>query len=296
MAWFLPSLSALRTFEAAARHLSFTRAAAELNITQSAVSRQIRGLEDYLRLKLFERTPQQLILTPVGRAYLEEIRAALDRIQAATLTMLSDQGRGGMLVVATLPAFAMKWLIPRLNLFYTERPDIGINLVTRNAPFDFDNEGIDAAIHYGNKDWTGVAAQRLIGDEMVAVCSPGYLATHPPLNALADLENHVLLQNGRRPRTWQAWLEAVGAPAINHWAGPRFEHFYMMLQAALAGLGIALMPKVLVADDLASERLVLAFDLPYRTEEAYYVVHSEGKGDDPRVKSFREWLLRTAQA
>lgn len=290
MAWFLPSLSALRTFEAAARHLSFTSAASELHITQSAVSRQIRGLEEVLQLKLFERTPKQLVITEAGRIYLQEIRAALERIQAATLSMRADRGRGGTLVIATLPAFGMKWLIPRLNSFVTENPDILINLVTKNGPFDLEAERVDAAIHFGHNDWPGAAADHLVGEEVVPVCSPSYAEKNPPPKSPSDLGQHTLLQHGRRPNTWRLWFEAAGANVANHWSGPSFEHFYMVLQAAVAGLGVALLPRLLVADEIASGRLITVLDRPYRTDDAYYIVYPEAKRDEPKLGRFRTWL------
>lgn len=291
MGWQLPSLAALRTFEAAARHLSFTKAAAELNLTQSAVSRHIRGMEEYLGVLLFERVRQRLTLTDAGRSYARDIRAALEQMQSATVNLVTHQGKGGILRLATPPAFCMKWLIPRLDTFSNAHPNILIDLVTRSTPFNFEMEPLDAAIHYGNNDWPGVLFDRLVGEEMIPVCSHGYLEKQPPLNSASDLQQHVLLQPTRRPNTWRDWLEANDVHGINAWAGLRFEHFYMIIQAAIAGLGVALLPRLLVNDDLVSRRLVIPFDGSFISRDAYCLAYPAAKRNDPKLELFRQWLL-----
>jgi LysR family glycine cleavage system transcriptional activator len=295
MGWQLPSLAALRTFEAAARHLSFTKAGAELNLTQSAVSRHIRGIEEYLGVLMFERVRQRLILTDAGRAYSRDIRTGLEQMQSATVNLVAHQGRGGILRLATPPAFCVKWLIPRLDRFSNAHPNILIDLVTRNTTFNFETEPLlDAAIHYGNNDWVGVMVDRLVGEEMVTVCSQDYLDRHPPLHSASDLRNHVLLQPTRRPNTWHDWLEANNVSGMNAWAGPRFEHFYMIIQAAIAGLGVALLPRLLVNDDLISQRLIIPFDGSFVSRDAYGLVYPASKRNDPRLEQFRKWLLDEA--
>jgi LysR family glycine cleavage system transcriptional activator len=296
MGWQLPSLSALRTFEAAARHLSFTKAALELNLTQSAVSRQIRVMEEYLGVLLFQRVKQRLVLTDAGHTYVRDIRAALEQMQAATVNLLAHQGKGGILNLATPPAFCVKWLIPRLERFSNEHPEILVNLATRARPFDFDTdaEPLDAAIHYGNNDWPSVLSHRLVGDEVVPVCSAVYLASQPPLNAPEDLRRHVLLQQTRRPNWWRDWLDAKLVQDVNAWAGPRFEHFYMIMQAAVAGLGVALLPRLLVNDDVLLGRLLIPFDEPFTTADAYCLVYPAAKRNDPKLEMLRRWLLREA--
>ena len=290
----LPSLAALRTFEAAARHLSFTKAADELHITQSAVSRQIRLMEEYLGLLLFQRVKQRLTLTEAGRCYVRDIRAGLDLMQTATVNLLAHQGQGGALNIGTAPAFCTKWLIPRLGRFTSAHPHVVINLSTRDLPFDLDREGFDAAFHYGANDWPGVLSDSLVGHELVVVCSSKYLAEHAPLRTPGDLADHVLLQHTRRAYKWREWLEDKKATHVNGWAGPRFEHFYMVTQAAIAHLGVALVPRLLVEEDLAAGRLVIALDEPYTSTESYCLVYSASKRNDPRLELFRRWLLAEA--
>jgi LysR family transcriptional regulator, glycine cleavage system transcriptional activator len=294
VSWQLPSLAGLRTFEAAARHLSFTKAATELHLTQSAVSRQIRVMEDYLGLKLFERVKQRLLLTEAGRSYVRDVRTALDQMQAATLNLLAHQGQGGILNFATPPAFGMKWLIPRLGAFSSAHPDILVNLVTRTKPFDFEAEHLDAAIHYGADDWPGVISHRLIGEEIALICAPAYLERRRLLEP-RDLEPHVLLQHARRPNAWREWLDAHQVHGVNASAGPRFEHMYMIMQAAAAGLGVALLPRLLVNDDVAAGRLMIPLEGSFMSREAYCLVYPEAKRNDPKVDVFRRWLLREAE-
>ncbi|WP_420995814.1 transcriptional regulator GcvA [Cupriavidus sp. 30B13] len=295
MGWQLPSLAALRTFEAAARHLSFTKAASELNLTQSAVSRQIRVMEDYLGVLLFERVKQRLELTEAGRSYVGEISVALEKMQAATVNLMANKGRGGILGLGTPPAFSVKWLIPRLEAFSNAHPQILINLATHNKPFDFEAEGLDAAVYFGNNDWPGVLSDPLIGEEVVLACSPAYLRAQPPLARPADLARHVLLQQTRRPKWWKDWLDAKGVD-INAWVGPRFDHFYMIMQAAVAGLGVALLPRLLISEDIAAGRLVIPFESPYRSADSYCLVYPAARRTDPKFEVFRAWLLAQAAA
>lgn len=291
MHWHLPSLAALRTFEAAARHLSFTKAAVELHLTQSAVSRQIRLMEDYLGVALFHREKQRLALSDAGRKYAHDIRAALGQMQAATLSLLSHQGQDGILNVATPSAFGVKWLIPRLASFNSRHPDILLNLVTRSKPFDIESEQLDVAIHYGNNDWPGVVAEPLVGEILVPLCSPDYLKRHGPFQDAGELQKQVLLQHTRRPNTWQEWYDSHQVAGTNAWAGPRFEHFYLIMQAALAGLGIALLPSMLVEDDVAAGRLVILFEDKFESKDGYCLVYPEAKRTDVKVARFRSWLL-----
>jgi LysR family transcriptional regulator, glycine cleavage system transcriptional activator len=291
----LPSLSALRTFEAAGRHMSFTRAALEMHITQSAVSRQIRGLEDMLGVRLFNRADQRVTLTEVGQAYLRDISSALDRIQDSTLRLLTKH-TGSMLTLATPPAFGMRWLIPRLPAFHKAHPEIMVSLLTRADVFDFAAESVDAAIHYGHDEWPGAETIRLLGDTMALVASPAYLAQRKPITEPADLRDAVLMQHMRRPTTWADWLAAAHATEINAWAGPRFEHYYMLIQAALAGLGLALIPSIIVAEEIESGRLVQPFKTGYVGEDVYCLVYPEVKRGDSNLQRLREWLVAEALA
>lgn len=288
-----PSLASLRTFEAAGRHLSFTRAAIELHITQSAVSRQMQSLENYLGIRLFNRSPQRITLTPAGTTYLNDIRDTLSRIQQATLKLLSEEG-GGMLSIATPPAFGMRWLIPRLSRFHSRNPDIMITLITRNAVFDLAAEGVDAAIHYGNSDWPNVGSVRLTGEQVVVVGSRAYLRQLSPLRSPKDIRKAVLLQHMRRPNAWRDWMTGLGVEGANPLAGPRFEHYFMLIQAAVVGLGLALIPRIIIAEELQAGRLVAPFKTDFASHESYCLVYPNDKADDPKLRRFREWLVEEA--
>lgn len=291
MGWQLPSLSALRTFEAAARHLSFTKAAAELNLTQSAVSRQIRIMEEYLGVPLFERVKKTLVLTNSGNTYVTEIRSALEQMQTATVNLLAHRGMGGILTLATPPAFCVKWLIPRLHIFGALHPEILIVLATRTKPFNFEVEKIDAAIHFGNQDWPEVLSDKLVGDDHVIVCSPSYLQSRQKLRNPSDLGAHTLLQQVHRPDWWRDWFKSKNIDNVDVWSGPRFDHFYMIMQAAIAGLGVALLPRLLVSEDVSAGRLVIPFESKYIGSDSYCLVYPAHKKSDSKLELLRDWLI-----
>jgi LysR family transcriptional regulator, glycine cleavage system transcriptional activator len=290
MNWNLPSLAALRILEASARHGSFTRAARELHITQSAVSRQIRLLEESLNVRLFERTQQRITLTPAGAEYLDKIRGPLDQLQKATLELVTGESSAGVLNVATPPAFGMRWLVPRLPRFQRLHPEIVISLVTRNAVFDFSTEEIDAAFHYGNDDWPNVASMLLTGDKLVLVAARSYLGRIAPIRCPADVVNAVKLQPIRRPNLWRDWLAAANVDEPNPWAGPRFEHYYLIVEAAVAGLGLAILPHVIVADELELGRLLNPLDVEFDSTDCYSLVYPPSNENDVKLRAFRNWL------
>lgn len=291
----LPSLSALQCFEASAQHLSFTRAAKELHITQSAVSRQIRALEDHLGIQLFERKNQGLRLSADGASYLPAIRSALDRMEAATLQLLANQGTVGVLNIAVLPTLGTRWLIPRLPSFRRRAPDITVNILTKLSVFDLDAENVDVALSYGEDPWPNGAMYPLMGEFIAPVCSPELLGGTPALKSPTDLRNHTLLQLATRPGAWKAWFDGIGLSGANTFRGPTFEHFSMVVQAAIAGLGVAVVPLFLVSDELASGSLVMPFNQPVRSPHKYYLVCSEGRQDVYRIKEFRAWLSGQAE-
>ncbi|QRG09135.1 transcriptional regulator GcvA [Xanthobacter dioxanivorans] len=295
MSWHLPSIAALRTFEAAARHLSFTRAAEEMHLTQSAVSRQIRTLEDFLGVPLFRRIQQRLVLTPAGSAYLADIRQPLEGLQAATLKMLTEQA-GGVLNVATLAAFGTKWLIPRLGRFHKLHPNVLLNLVTRSGEADLYNDQFDLGVYYGDGNWKGIKSLRISKEDLVLVAAPGYRPKGRKLTSPSDVASGILLQQSKRPNIWRDWFEQAGISNANPWAGPRFEHFYMVIQAVIAGLGSALLPEILIEDELKSGRLIMPFSTRIETHEAYYLVFPDrGIGRDS-ADLFKGWILGELQS
>jgi LysR family glycine cleavage system transcriptional activator len=292
----LPSLPALTVFEAAARHGSFTRAAEELNLTQSAVSKQVRGLEDFLGLQLFERVRQRINLTEAGAAYLKSVRAALEIMETATMEALAFQGGGGTLNIATLPTFGTRWLTPRLGDFTRRHPKISLNITARAWPFDLIEENLDVAIYFGAEPWPGGICDWLMGEVVVPAASPALLAPGGPLRTPRDLAKVNLLHHRARPRAWQDWLGAVGAGNVNAFHGLRFEQFEMIIQAAVSGIGIAMVPRFMIEAELRAGSLVIPFDHAMESVESYYLVYAERKRTLPTVIAFRDWLLGAAQA
>lgn len=291
----LPSLSALECFESSGRHLSFTRAAKELHLTQSAVSRQIRTLEDQIGVQLFERRRQGLRLSVDGAAYLPTIRAALDRIEMATLQLLANQGTAGILNIAVLPTLGARWLIPRLPSFRAKAPDITVNILTKLRAFDLDAENIDVAISYGDASWPNTVSYQLMGETIAPVCSPELLKNAPTLRNPEDLGSQTLLQLATRPDAWKTWFDGIGFTSANAARGPTFEHFSMVVQAAMAGLGVAVVPLFLVADELSNGQLIMPFKLPVLSPHRYYMVCPEGRQNVYRIKQFRSWLSEQAK-
>ena len=285
----LPPLNALRAFEAAARHLSFTRAAGELHVTQAAISHQIKALEEWLGMALFKRQNRALLLTDAGQAYLPPLREAFDRIQDAT-ARLQARDRSGALTVSTFTSFAAKWLVPKLGRFAAAHPDIEVRLAINDALVDLVSDTVDVGIRYGSGDWRGLRAERLMTEVVFVVCSPRLLEGPAPLRRPEDLRHHTMLHDDL-PEDWDTWLEAAGVGGIKARRDLAFNHSEMVLQAAIDGLGVALGRSVLVADDLAAGRLVKPFDLELPTQAAYYLVCLEGTQDRPKVKAFRDWVM-----
>ncbi|MCP8938796.1 transcriptional regulator GcvA [Alsobacter sp. SYSU M60028] len=290
----VPSLGALQALEAASRHGSFTRAAEELNLTQGAVSRQIALLESELGVRLFERVRQRVALTPAGEAYAGQVREALVRLSAATLSIMTHRGAGGVLSLAILPTFGTRWLIPRLPEFFRQHPEITINFATRIRPFDFASEDLDAAIHFGEANWPGAVAHRLMGETIVPVASPALVA-QAGVREPRDLLALPLLQQVTRPRGWAEWLTSQGLGSEKTIPGPVFEQFAMVAQAAQAGLGAAIVPRFLVEEELKAGTLVIPFDRPVESAQAYYLVYPRERRDRPPVAAFRDWLLAACE-
>jgi LysR family glycine cleavage system transcriptional activator len=285
----LPPLSSLRAFEAAARHLSFTRAAAELHVTQAAVSHQVKALEDWLGLKLFRRQNRNVFLTEAGQAYLPAVREAFDGLADATRRLRQRDGEGKLTVTVTL-SFAAKWLMPRLGRFRRLHPDIEFRIDATDRNVDLAREEVDVGLRYGSGSWPGLAARRLLNEELFPVCSPALAAA---LKRPEDLAKHTLLHDDMR-QDWRMWLLAAGVRGVDPTRGPVFSSSAMCVQAAIDGEGVALGRSALVAADLAAGRLVRPFAVNLPTEFAYYVVYTPQAGELPRVKAFVEWLAAEA--
>src|SRR6202521_714150 len=289
----LPSLNGLRAFDAAARHLSFTRAAAELNVTQTAISHQIRRLEEQLGLRLFERRNRALLLTREAQGYLPAVRTAFDDLRRAT-ARLQRRDRDGQLTVSTTASLAAKWLVTRVAMFQDAHPAIEVRITTSTHLVDFRREEVDMAVRYGRGTWPGLRARWLMAEDIFPVCSPALLRHTRPLRRPEDLAHHTLLHASVSREDWQLWLTAAGLPvSIAQRRGLNFDQSFMALQAAVEGLGVALGRSRLVEADIAAGRLVVPFDLVLPSNAGFYIVAPEETADIPKITLFRDWLIRS---
>jgi LysR family glycine cleavage system transcriptional activator len=292
----LPSLNGLRAFEAAARHLSFTNAAAELNVTQTAISHQIRRLEEELGISLFVRQNRALTLTPEARDYLPGVRAAFNDLRLAT-ERLARRDNDNVLTVSTLASLAAKWLLPRLSAFQEAHPGIDVRITTSTALVDFRSGDVDAAIRYGRGHWPGVRADWLTADQLFPVCSPALLTSNKPLRRPEDLAHHVLLHTSAAyDDDWRLWLTAAGLPAnISKQPGLTFDLILMAVQAAIDGYGVAIGRTSYVEGDIAKGRLVVPFQITLPADAGFYLVSPEASAEKPKLVAFRQWLLASVQ-
>ena len=289
----LPPMGALHSFVAAARRGNFSRAGADVGLTQSAVSRQIALLEDWLQTPLFDRAGRRVRLNADGRAYLEAVGPALDRIARAGQDLRAPT-RASELAIATLPGFGMRWLAPRLPLLSERHPELVVNFTARAEPFDLAAEAFDAAIHFGRPDWPGVEHVFLFREQAIAVCAPDWAARHQ-LSDPAQLAELPLLALALRPTAWADWLRGQGLTLRPRAGGAVFDQFLMMAQAAVAGAGIALLPRFLIEPELAAGTLVSPFAHVLETQGAYYLVHRRDDGR-PALAQFAAWLVEQAAA
>ena len=289
----LPPLNALRAFEAAARHLSFTKAAEELHVTQAAISHQVKALEQSLGLPLFRRFNRRLVLTEAGQAYHPTLRDAFDQMAAATHRLQTDD-ETGQLKVSTLQSFGAKWLLPRLPRFRERHPSIDVMVSTSNHMVDFAREEFDLAIRFGMGVYPDLQCDFLTDDEAFPVCSPRLLKGRNPLRKPEDLENHTLLHDSvshdEESPQWQGWLRAAGLTGIDHNRGPGYSDSAMVLQAAVAAQGVAIGRRVLAIEDMMAGHLVQPFGPAMATRFSYYVVSPKAIADRFKVRVFRDWL------
>ena len=292
----LPPLTALRAFEAAARRASFKLAADELHVTPSAVSHAVAALEEYLGVKLFHRRVRRLTLTDAGVAYLAPLTRAFDAISAATREV-SARKRADLVTVASMPTFTRVWLMPRLKAFLDEQPDVDLSV---RATVDFVGmvaDDIDAAIAYGRGDWSGLVIDRLLEERMVPLCSPSLHAGTTPLHTPADLARHTLIHTETKLVTWAMWLEAAGVEDVDVHRGLRFNRADLALEAAIAGLGVALDNPMFAASHVDSGALVIPFEpsLALPKLGGYYFVCRPEKAALPKVEAFRTWIIDAAR-
>jgi LysR family glycine cleavage system transcriptional activator len=289
----LPPLNALRAFEAAARHMNFSRAADELSVTPGAVSQQIQNLEDYVGAALFKRTPKGLLLTDAAQTALPALREAFDRLGEAA-SMLTAAVDGRRVTVSAAPSFAAKWLVPRLGRFESAHPEVDVWLSAGMELVDFANGEVDIAIRYGAGRYPGLEVVRLMAETVLPVAAPALLA-EKPLETPEDLARHVLLHDGSPDADdscpdWAMWLTARGIKGVDGNRGPRFNQSSLVIEAALNGRGVALAKRALAQADIDAGRLVAPLAINTAVDFAYYAVHPKAKGRLPQVKAFVNWL------
>ena len=292
----LPSTQALLCFEAAARHQSFTRAAQELALTQGAVSRQVAALEELAGVALFRRTQHGMTLTSAGADYARQVGQRLDALERDTLDLRSRGAEGDRLTIASVPTFATRWLIPRLPALQRLHPQLQVHIEARTRPFLFSDTQADAALFAGTpeqlRQWAGTRSVLLVPEEVVPVCKPSLLKGGRPFTPKA-LAAMPLLQQSTRPEAWRQWFAAQGVDAEHAMAGPRYELFSMQAAAAAHGLGVALVPTLLVRQELDEGTLSIACQRPLPGPRGYYLVQP-AEGERPALAAFREWLLAEA--
>ncbi|BEU03893.1 transcriptional regulator GcvA [Agarivorans sp. OAG1] len=289
MARRLPPLNALKAFEAAARHLSFTRAAEELFVTQAAVSHQIKALEEFLGLKLFRRKNRALLLTEEGQGYFLDIKDIFISLTEATDRLLA-RGAKGTITVSLQPSFAIQWLVPRLSQFSEMHPDIDVRIKAVDLYEGSLTEDVDVAIYYGRGNWSGLRADKLHTEYLVPVCAPSLLVGDKALTKPEDLQYHTLLHDTAR-HDWKAWFKLVGLRQMNVNHGPIFSHSTMVLQAAVYGQGVALGHSVLAKPEIEAGRLVCPFEQVLLSKNAYYMVCKPSQAEQGKLVAFREWMI-----
>ncbi|RLL37644.1 LysR family transcriptional regulator [Acinetobacter cumulans] len=301
----IPSLQSLICFESAAKHASYTHASQELFITQSAVSRQIQQLEEYLGVMLFSRTRHGVDLTEAGKQYAKSIKPFLQGIEKSTSDIMTHKGLGGTLKLGVVPTFATRWLLPKLHKLNAQHPEITVHLETSTKPFLFNENVFDAAIFAGTQQqiehWPGIQAHYLMDEEVVPVCSPKLIENNFPHAEMTDdhsfnlsdeeLLQLPLLQQTTRPSIWQEWFQAHQLQHSKPFDGQRHELFSMLSVAASHGMGMALIPQMLIEAELRKKELVIASNKKLHGSRKYYLVHSS-QDSSPQIQKFVDWVLQ----
>lgn len=287
----LPPLNALRAFEAAGRLGSFKEAATELHVTHGAVSQHVRLLEEWLGASLFERHNRRVVLTPAAKVYLAEIGPLFEQLAQATARYGFPETVSRTLSVNAPATFTLRWLVPRLAKFRAGHPDVDVKVETSNEPVESLEETCDIIIRGGPDTFYGYSMRPFLSEERIPVCSPALLQ-RVPLRTPEDMRQHTLLHTSSLPRLWPDWLASAKIPALRPAAALTFDHFYLTLQAAIDGIGIAMGPTALVSDDLAAGRLVAPFAGPRLPSRSYCTYVPDGRSADDLVVLFRSWLER----
>lgn len=294
MTYEIPSLNALRAFEATARHLSFKEAAGELFVTPGAVSQQVKALEESMGIVLVRRLTRAIELTEAGHTLLATLRESFQRI-SDTVEQLAARDQSGPVTVSVLPSFAAKWLVPRLGHFQEQHPEIDLRISAVDRLIDFSREDVDLGIRHGLGDYPDLHTDWLLPGKLFALCSPKLLKGKHPLKTPQHLRYHNLLHS-EPGNEWGLWLNAHGVTGVDGRKGSMFSDDALMLEAAMAGQGVAISTSTLAAADLAAGRLVRPFNLPLSEKFAYFLVYPEATAERPKIAAFREWIMAEARA
>ena len=284
----MPNLSALECFDAVMKAGHVTQAANNLNLTQSAVSRQIKTLESFVQQPLFKRQQKRLIPTESAIEYASAIAPILDQLEAETLKLLTWSAYDKVLKVGLLPTFGARWLIPKLGSFTSSYPDIQINIATGLTHDDFVQAKTDVALQYGDGNWAGYTSHIIQEEHVIAVAAPALIEKMQG----SGLSAYDHLHMRTRPNAWQYWLDARGDRYTKPKQGTQFENFTMMIEAVRSGLGVAVLPKMYVSEDIKAGKLEAAFGTPIKSKEAYYLVYAEHLESSYKVRAFKDWLLK----
>lgn len=289
---YMPSLSALHAFEAAARYMNFTRAADDLGLTQSGISRQIRSLEDFLGVTLFHRSGPRLVLTETGANYYRNLAITLDRLEEISIDAVRGRSVDTSLIIGTHPTLASRWLPERLGSFITAYPDIPLEIMPAAPSTDFETTRLDVAILRGAGTWLHARSIELFPEMLAVVASPSLIPVGTKLDPI-QFSEFPLLQNAGRPSLWLNWLRLVELSYSGRIQGTRFAHHEMIINAAIHGLGLAVVPTFYIRDELTRGQLHMPFGEPVRSDDSYYLVYPERKSHNPSIVVFRDWLQRT---
>jgi DNA-binding transcriptional LysR family regulator len=287
---YLPSLSSLQAFEAAATHLSFTRAGEDLGLTQSGVSRQIGNLEQQLGIRLFERFGPRLVLTDAGRAYAKSVTRILADLEEASIDVVRGSRATDALQIGVQDSMASRWLVPRMSEFLERNPDIHFNMMPLRTEVDLEDQELDVAVLRGRGAWPNALSFELVIEKVAVVAAPS-LIDPAEEQAPEDHVNYLKIQNAHRPDSWLRWLEAKQLEHKGPISGPRFSQSTMVIEAALAGLGLAVLPTFLIQDHLEQGRLHLPFGPAVPSGFSYYVVYPERQSVSKPVLNFRDWIV-----
>ena len=290
----LPPLNALKMFEASARNLSFSGASEELFVTPSAVSHQVKTLENFLGVELFHRSNRKVTLTPQGEQYLASVKHAFDEIEMATQRLSATQG-ASVVQISVAPNFLIRWLMPRMSRFRALFPDVELQINASMGLLDFNRTSTDMAVYYGNGEWDDIEVEFLRKVMLVPVCGPGLLQTGPPLEKPSDLANHTLIYVSKRTWEWDNWLKKAGVEFITPKGSMQLSSSQLTTAAAQENLGVALTDQTLISREIESGKLVVPFDIPLDTKKAFYLVYRKHRPLTKGMEAFRNWLMDELQ-